>query len=70
MISACRIVDFAVSADQRIKLKAFEKRDKYLTLARELKKTMEHVSDGDTNCNRYTQHSHQRIGKRAWKNWK
>ena len=34
----CKIVDFAVLADHRIKLKECEKRDKYLDLARELKK--------------------------------
>ena len=34
----CKIVDFAVSATHKIKLKEFEKRDKYLDLARELKK--------------------------------
>ena len=34
----CKIVDFVVLADQRIKLKECEKRDKYLDLARELKK--------------------------------
>ena len=33
-----KIVDFAVPADHRIKLKEYEKRDKYLDLARELKK--------------------------------
>ena len=33
-----KIVDFAVPADHRIKLKEFEKKDKYLNLARELKK--------------------------------
>ena len=33
-----KIVDFAVPADHRIKLKECEKRDKYLDLARELKK--------------------------------
>ena len=33
-----QIVDFAVLADHRIKLKECEKRDKYLNLARELKK--------------------------------
>ena len=32
------MVDFAVPADHRIKLKESEKRDKYLNLARELKK--------------------------------
>ena len=34
----CKIVDFAVPADHRIKLKEYEKRDKYLDLAIELKK--------------------------------
>ena len=33
----CKIVDFAVPADHRIKLKEWEKRNKYLDLARELK---------------------------------
>ena len=34
----CKIDDFAVPADRRIKLKEYEKKDKYLDLARELKK--------------------------------
>ena len=34
----CKIVDFAVPVDNRIKLKEYEKKDKYLDLARELKK--------------------------------
>ena len=34
----CKIVDFAVPADHRIKLKECEKRDNYVDLARELKK--------------------------------
>ena len=34
----CKIIDFAVPANHRIKLKECEKRDKYLDLARELKK--------------------------------
>ena len=33
-----KIVDFAVLADHRINLKEWEKKDKYLDLARELKK--------------------------------
>ena len=36
----CKIVDFAVSADHKIKLKQCEKEDKYLDLARELKKLL------------------------------
>ena len=35
----CKIVDFAVPADHRIKLKECEKKDKYLDLTRELKKS-------------------------------
>ena len=34
----CKIVDFVVPADHRIKLKESEKNEKYLDLARELKK--------------------------------
>ena len=34
----CKIVDFAVPADHSRKLKECEKKDKYLDLARELKK--------------------------------
>ena len=34
----CRIVDFVVQADHRVKLKEGEKRDKNTDLARELKK--------------------------------
>ena len=34
----CQIVDFVVPADHRIKLKECEKKDKYIDLARELKK--------------------------------
>ena len=39
----CRIVDFAVPANHRVKTKENEKKNKYLDLARELNKTMEHV---------------------------
>ena len=38
-------MDFAVPADHRIKLKENEKKDKYLDLARELKKTEEHEKE-------------------------
>ena len=47
----CKIVDFAVPADHRIKLKECEKKDKYLDLAKELKKTAGHAGDNYTNCN-------------------
>ena len=47
--STCRIVDFAILADHSMKNKESKKRDKYLDLARDLKKAMEHEGDGDTN---------------------
>ena len=34
----CRIVDFAIPADHRIKIKENEKRDKFFDLGREVKK--------------------------------
>ena len=34
----CRIVDFNIPADQRVKLKEGKNEDKYLDLTRELKK--------------------------------
>ena len=43
-------MDFALTADHRVKLKESEKEDKYLGLVWELKKTVEHKSDYDTNC--------------------
>ena len=46
----CKIVDFAVPVDHRIKLKDCEKQDKYNDLARELEKSMEHEGDNYTNC--------------------
>ena len=58
-------MDYAVPADHKIKLKENKKRCKYEDLARELKKTLEHESDGDTNCNWRTRYSDKRIGKGA-----
>ena len=39
--TTCRIMDFTVSVDHRVKLKESEKRDKYLDLARELERNYE-----------------------------
>ena len=58
-----KIIDFAVPADHRIKLKECEKRDKYLDLARELKKTVEHAGDNYTNCNWCDWNINKRIAK-------
>ena len=48
----CRIVDFAVSADHRMKLKNGEEKDKYHDLAKKPKNTLGYQSDSDTICNR------------------
>ena len=55
----------AVPADNRVKLRENEKINMYLDLARELKKTMKHKGDGDSNCNWCAQFSH-----RNWRIWK
>ena len=39
-------MNFAVLAAHKVKLNGSEKRDKYLDLVRELKKTMEHEVEG------------------------
>ena len=56
-----RIVDFAVPADHVVKLKESEKKNKYLDLARELKKAKEHEVDYYTNRDWCFQYSHQKI---------
>ena len=56
-------MEFAVTADHRVKIKESEKRYKYLDLARELKKNMEYEGDDDTNCGWCTWGNPKRIGK-------
>ena len=56
----CQIVNFAVPADHREKLKECKKRNNYLDLVRQ-EKNMEHESDGDTNCNWRVRHNHKGI---------
>ena len=56
------MVDFAVLADHRVKLRGSEKKDEYLDLARE-KKTVEHESVVYANCNWCSWYSHRRINK-------
>ena len=58
----CWIMDFTISADHRVKLKENKKRNKYIDLARELK-SMEHESNGDTDCNWGVRENSQRIDK-------
>ena len=59
----CKIVSFAVPADNRIKLKESEKKDEYLDLAREIKKTMEHEGVNYTSSDCCFWYSHLRIIK-------
>ena len=47
-----------------MKIEESKKINKYLTLARELKKIMEHEDDGDNNC------SWCKGLEKDWKNWK
>ena len=61
----CRVVSFAVTAYKKVKLKEYEKGDSFRDLTREVKKTMEHESDSDTNCGWGTWYSHQKIDKRT-----
>ena len=56
-------MDFAVTADHTIKPKESEKKDKYLNLAKELKKTMEHEGDNCTNHDWCYLYRHWRIIK-------
>ena len=60
-----RILNFAVPADHRVKLKECEKNDKYLDLAWEWKKPVDHESDGYTNCNWCSWYNHQRTGTKT-----
>ena len=54
----CRIIDFTVPADHKVK--EIEERDKYQDMK---EKTKEHLNDGSTNCNRRAGYSQLRIGK-------
>ena len=56
-------MDFAVSADHRIKLKESSKKYKYFDLGRELNKTMERDVDDYTNCDWCIRYSNYRISK-------
>ena len=58
-------MDFGLLADYWGKMKENENRDKYLYFTRELKKAMENVGDGDTNCNWCTWNDSQELSKRT-----
>ena len=63
-------MDFAVPADDRVKLKENEKKDKYLDLAREFKKKLWNMKVTIViilYCNWCSWYSHQRIGSKTGK---
>ena len=60
-------MNFAISADYRMKIKESEKKDKYVDLTRELKTTMDHKDDGDTNYGWCTYDNPQRRWKKKLK---
>ena len=67
----CCLVDLAVLADHRVKIKQNEKKHKYLDLTRELKNAFEHKGDCDNNCNWCAWNDPQRFDKGiVWKSWK
>ena len=53
-------MDLALPAYHRIKMKECEKKDKYLNLARQMKKTMEQEGDNYTNRDWCFWYNHQR----------
>ena len=65
------MVDFAIPADHRMKIKEIKKRDKYIDLVWEVKKhTLEQESYSDSYCNWCTRYNPQKNWWRAWKTWK
>ena len=56
-------MDFAIPLGHRVKFKENEKKDKYLDLARELKKTVDNEGSVYTNCYWCSWYSHRRIIK-------
>ena len=62
-------MDFAFPVDHTVKELKESEKDKWLNLAKEMKKTVEHESEDYTNCNRYTWYSHRSIGKRTGGHW-
>ena len=63
---SCRIVDFTVLENHRVKLKEYKMGDKYLNLARVIEKCAEHSSDYYNNCNWYSRKDWYK-DQRTWK---
>ena len=61
--TTCNLVDFVLPLEHGVKMKESKKIEKYLDLGRELKKTIGHKSDSDTNCCWSTWNGPQKPGK-------
>ena len=57
----CWLVDIAITADHRVKIKENKKREKYQNLTRGLKKSIKYEGDSDTSFNWCTHNSPQRF---------
>ena len=53
----CRIVDFGVPVDYKVKIKQKRKQNKYFKLTPKLKKIMVGKNDSGTTCSRYAENS-------------
>ena len=62
--TTCHHVDFTVPSDHRRKMKESENLIKYLDHTREIKKTVEHESSGDTNPGWYVVERSREIWKK------
>ena len=59
----CRLTDFAVPANHRVKIKDSEKINKYLDFAEDFKKSWGHESKGNLSCSWYGWNAPQRHGQ-------
>ena len=63
-------MDVGVPADHIVKIEEREKRDKYLDLTRELKKTVEYEDGDDNSSNCLERFPKGCKEKKDWMNWK
>ena len=61
----CHLMDIAILADDRVKIKECEKTDKYMNLPRELKKTVELESNTYSKCTWCVRNGPQRLRKQT-----
>ena len=63
-------MDFAFPTDHKVDIKESDNIDEYTDLVKELKKTVEHEDDGDTNGSWSLWNHSQKQAKRDWWNWR